>query len=72
MERGTAYHNKFLPHDHPELTLHSHGNTSKPIRTLRAFKRFLRDHPELKGRRVKLVSRFIGFNVDAVFDPKSH
>lgn len=61
------HHNKFLPHDHPELKEYSHSSSSKPIRTFRAFRRFLRKHPELQGRRVQLVSRYIGFNIEAVF-----
>jgi GrpB-like predicted nucleotidyltransferase (UPF0157 family) len=60
--------NKFLPHGHPDLEKHCHSNNSKPIRTLRAFRRFLRKHPELRGRRVRLVSRYVGFDVEAVFN----
>jgi hypothetical protein len=42
------------------------GSTNSPtIRTFRAFKRFLRKHPELRGRTVRLVSRYVGFDVDA-------
>lgn len=59
--------NKFLPSDHPALKIHSHGSHSKPIRTLRAFKRFLKEHPELQGRRVILVNRFVGFDVEAQY-----
>jgi hypothetical protein len=36
-----------------------------PVRTLKAFKRHLRKHPELKGRRVTLASRYHGQNVHA-------
>jgi hypothetical protein len=59
--------NAFLPHGHPALKEHSHGNSSKPVRTIRAFKRFLNDHPELRGRRVRLVNRYVGFDVEAEF-----
>ncbi len=59
--------NKFLSNDHPSLKLHSHGSHSKPVRTLKAFKRFLRNHPELQGRRVTLVNRYVGYNVEAEY-----
>jgi hypothetical protein len=36
-----------------------------PIRSVKAFKRFLRNHPELQGVEVILVSRFEGHNVKA-------
>lgn len=57
--------NAFFPDGSSELKLYSHGNHSRPIRTLRAFKRFLRKHPELKGRTVRLVNRYVGYDVEA-------
>jgi hypothetical protein len=41
------------------------GATYCPVNTLKAFKRHLRKHPELKGRRVTLASRYQGLNVHA-------
>jgi hypothetical protein len=38
--------------------------THAPCRTLRAFRRHLRQHPEIKGKAV-LCSRFIGHDVYA-------
>lgn len=35
-------------------------------RSVRAFKRHLRRHPELAGSEVTLVSRFVGFDIVAV------
>lgn len=57
-------HKKFTPMD--EMGNQGGSNQSPPIRTLRAFKRFLRKHPELKGRRVTLVSRYVGCDIEAV------
>lgn len=56
---------RWLPCDDPDLKKYCHGSHSKPIRTLKAFCRFLRRHPELKGRDVALVNRYIGFDVIA-------
>lgn len=36
----------------------------KPCRSLRAFKRFVRKHPEFKGK-MTLLSRFVGHHVYA-------
>jgi hypothetical protein len=41
------------------------SSCSPPIRTFRAFKRFLRKHPELRGVDVILQSRFHDHNVTA-------
>lgn len=56
---------RFVPVDYP---LPQGGGThSPPIRTFRAFRRFLRRHPELIGRQVTLVNRFRGFNITAIW-----
>lgn len=44
------------------------SNHSPPIRTFKAFKRFLRKHPELQGQEVHLVNRYIGHSVTANFN----
>lgn len=62
---------RFLPDGHPAHNEYGCSNCSKPIRTLRAFRRFLRKHPELQGRTVRLTNRFIGFDVEANFNEKS-
>ena len=56
---------KFVP-DGDEGTSGASSHSPR-IRTLRAFKRFLRRHPELQGRQVLLVNRYIGFNVTATY-----
>ena len=38
------------------------------IRKCIAFRRFLRKHPELRGRTVRLTNRFVGFDVEANFN----
>ncbi len=57
--------NGFFPHGSPELKIHGHSNSSKPIRTFKAFCRFLRRHPELRGRDVTLVNRYVGYDIIA-------
>lgn len=56
---------KFLPHQKDGKS--NCSNYSKPIRTLRAFKRFLRKHTELQGREVRLVNRYVGFDIIATY-----
>lgn len=60
--------NRFVAVDDPILENHWHCSNSKPIRTLKAFKRFLRKHPELRGRAVRLVNRYLGYDVTAEWD----
>lgn len=44
----------------------NHGtlSTNKPCKTLRAFRRHLRKHPEIRGKAI-LVSKFVGYDVYA-------
>lgn len=42
------------------------SSSSAPCRSFKAFRRHLRKHPELAGRRVRLVSRFVGCDVWAI------
>lgn len=42
-------------------------NNSPPIRSFKAFKRFLRKHPELRGADVTLVNRYVGYDVKATW-----
>jgi len=57
--------NAFVPCKSEPYLKYGASSNSKPIRTLRAFKRFLRKHPELKGRTVRLVNRYVGYDVEA-------
>jgi len=41
------------------------GSTHAPCKSYKAFLRHLRKHPELKGYRVVLVSRFVDNNIYA-------
>lgn len=56
-------HKQFVPHG--QMGSQGGGSHSPVIRTFRAFKRFLRKHPELHGRRVRLVSRYVGHDIEA-------
>ena len=59
---------KFVP---TERKLPKGGsNHSPPIKSFKAFKRFLRKHPELIGSEVILVSRYIGHNIKANWTQK--
>jgi hypothetical protein len=40
------------------------AGTTAPCRTLRAFRRHLKKHPNIKGKAI-LISRFVGFDVYA-------
>lgn len=48
--------------------LDASSNHSEPVRSFKAFKRFLRKHPELKGYEVVLCHRYIGYNVTAEWE----
>lgn len=43
------------------------ASSHAPIRSFKAFKRFLRKHPELKGYEVVLCNRFEDHNVTAIW-----
>lgn len=59
-------HNKFMAIK--MLKDYSCCTHSKPVRTFKAFKRFLRKHAELQGRTVVLCSRYIGYDIIANFE----
>ena len=40
-------------------------SNAKGCKTLKAFKRHLRKHPELKGQEVILCSRYVGYDITA-------
>jgi hypothetical protein len=48
----------------PQATKYGCG-THKGCRSLKAFKRHLRKHPELQGQEVFLVSRWVGYDIEA-------
>ncbi len=54
-----------LPDELLRETAFSYGSLSRPIRTFRAFKRFLRRRHEIRGRKVRLVSRYVGHDIEA-------
>lgn len=58
-------YNMFLPHEVLRDSPYGYSSHSRPIRTLRAFKRFLRKHHEIRGRTVRLVSRYVGYDIEA-------
>ncbi|QIW87799.1 hypothetical protein Ab1vBOLIVR5_gp151 [Agrobacterium phage OLIVR5] len=55
---------KFVP---IEETSGQYSNHSEGPRTIKAFKRFLRKHPELKGYEVIFVNRYAGLGATAVW-----
>lgn len=63
--------NAFIDRTNPMWGLFGVSSHSRPIRTFRAFKRFLRKHRELQteGRKVRLVNRFVGYDITAEWMP---
>lgn len=56
--------NKFAPTD-DQLKLYARSNCSKTIHTYKAFLSFLDNHPELKGRDIRLVNKYVGQDIYA-------
>lgn len=46
------------------------SNYDERIKSFKAFKRYLRKHPELRGQKITLASRFIGYDISAYYIPK--
>ncbi len=63
--------NAFIDHTNPMYAQFGTSSHSRSIRTFKAFKRFLRKRKELqtKGRKVRLVNRFVGYDIMAEWVP---
>jgi len=69
----TYEHNFWWSEEHKMFTCFNHlgnkgGGSSHGVHSFKAFKRFLRKHPELQGTEVVLVSRFMGHNITAKYE----
>lgn len=43
--------------------VHPHCSSHAPCKSFKAFLKHIRKHPELRGRRVIFVSRYVGHNI---------
>lgn len=47
----------------PEYSMTTHDTT---VKTFKAFKRYIKNHPELYGEKVILVSNYVGHDIEVV------